>query len=150
MKLVRETGDMGFFPESMRDTVNIYEKLKARKYKLEPLVSAAELASTAETKDIPKLTILLENDDAAIRYWAAVGFFQLVKRSQLIDIPQIVFACLNNAAENDDVRLMCAGALLYSSKQSNALEIAFEMFKQKKPWAYAFFQNIDDKAKPVA
>ena len=44
---------------------------------------------------------------------------------------------------------MCAGALIYSNTPDNALEVALEMFREKKPWAYAFFQNIDDKARPV-
>lgn len=149
MNLVRQTGDMGFFPPSMRDTINTYEKLKAKKYKLEPLVEAAELASTADLNDIPKLTTLMKNNDTAIRFWAATGFFQLAKRNKIKDIPEIVSSHLNDISENDDVRLMCAGALIYSDKPGNALEIAFGLFKQKKQWAYAFFQNIGDKAKPV-
>ena len=148
-KTVRETGDLGFFPESMRDTVNIYEKLLARKYNMEPLISAAELSSTAQAYDAPKLVQLMENDDPAIRYWGASGLFKLSRLGKLNSIPKVVSQRLNDENENDDVRLMCAGALIYSDTPGNALDIALQMFRDKKPWAYAFFQNIDDKARPV-
>ena len=57
MKVVRETGDMGFFPMSMRDTINTYENLKAANFNLDALVTAAETASLAESADAPKLVI---------------------------------------------------------------------------------------------
>ena len=149
MSLVRETGDMGFFPGTMRDTLNVYEKLKAKNYNLEALVSAAEISSLAEAKDVAKLEKLLKSNDAAIRYWAAAGFFQLAKKNIISETPDLVRKRLNDETENDDVRLMCAGAMLYSNNPGNALDIAFQMFRAKKQGAYAFFQNIDDKAKSV-
>jgi N-sulfoglucosamine sulfohydrolase len=148
-KTIRETGDLGFFPESMRDTVNIYEKLLSHNYDMEPLISAAEFSSVAQPDDVPQLTQLLNSPDPAIRYWAATGLFKLSRLGKLNSIPPVVTERLNDKTENDDVRLMCAGALIYSENPNNALEVALEMFRNKKPWAHAFFQNIDDKAKPV-
>ena len=47
---------------------------------MEALVSAAEISSLAEAKDVAKLEKLLKSNDAAIRYWAAAGFFKLAKK----------------------------------------------------------------------
>lgn len=73
--------DTGFIPEAdlmdrTKGTTS-YDYMRSGKFKLEPIINAAELATTPNVKNIPKLINLLQNSDAAIRYWGATGLLIL-------------------------------------------------------------------------
>lgn len=45
-----------------------------RRFRIEPVLAAAELASSGQTDAVPRLQQLLAHSDAGVRYWAATGF----------------------------------------------------------------------------
>ncbi len=78
--------DTGFIPEAdlMDRTAGTtsYDYMRLGKFKLEPVINAAELATTPNVKNIPKLIALLQNSDAANRYWGAIGLLILGEKAK--------------------------------------------------------------------
>ncbi|MCG8701084.1 MAG: sulfatase, partial [Bacteroidales bacterium] len=149
-KAVRDNNDLGFFPESMRDSSNNYLTIQKSGYDMEPVWAADEFASMAKAKDGKELTKLLASDDKTIRYWGAMGFFQLSRRNLISTLPGLVSKIAANKNENDEVRLMCAGALLYNNLEKQAFSVILELLPEMKDWTYALGQNVEDKLAPIA
>lgn len=78
--------DTGFIPEAdlMDRTVGTtsYDYMRSGKFQLESVINAAELTTTPNVKNIPKLITLLQNKDAANRYWGATGLLLLGEKSK--------------------------------------------------------------------
>ncbi|PWJ60364.1 arylsulfatase A-like enzyme [Dyadobacter jejuensis] len=78
--------DTGFIPEAelMDRTASTtsYDYMRSGKFELEPVLNAAELATTPSVKNIPELTALLRADDAAKRYWGATGLLILGEKAK--------------------------------------------------------------------
>jgi arylsulfatase A-like enzyme len=76
---VRQIYDAGFMPEAMMVTragkagKTIYEYIRSDAYPKEKIISMAELASMGKTGHLAKLRNGLQDEDSAVRYWAAYG-----------------------------------------------------------------------------
>jgi len=71
------TRDLGFLPEpeihSRAGTRTPYDYGHSRAYPLPRILDAAEKASYLNPRDVPDLIGYLSDEDAAVRYWAALG-----------------------------------------------------------------------------
>ncbi|NMC19479.1 MAG: sulfatase-like hydrolase/transferase [Thermogutta sp.] len=71
------TRDLGFLPESelhsRAGTGTPYDYGRGRTYPLPRILQAAEKASSLNPADLPDLISFLDDDDAAVRSWAALG-----------------------------------------------------------------------------
>jgi N-sulfoglucosamine sulfohydrolase len=75
---ILEVGDLGFLPEA-----EMLERSKGappfetardpRKYDQERILGAANLAIQKKPEHLPRLIEMLDDEDSAVRYWAAVG-----------------------------------------------------------------------------
>jgi len=69
--------DTGFIPEA--DRVDraagkpMYDYMRSGKIELEPVIEAAEIATSANEENLKKLKTYLKSDESAIRYWGATG-----------------------------------------------------------------------------
>ncbi len=78
----REIRDVGFLPEeeihTRGDGMSPYTLGRSPElYDLDRIQAIAELASSRDSKVIPKLVEELQADDSAVRYWAALGLVML-------------------------------------------------------------------------
>ena len=81
---VTKIRDVGFLPEG-----EIHSRSKGstpyemghdeKKYPFEKIRSAADLASSMNRKDLPKIIALLSDEDSAVRYWGALGLLMQEK-----------------------------------------------------------------------
>jgi arylsulfatase A-like enzyme len=70
--------DVGFLPEGeiharAKDSTPYEMGHDPKKYPLENVLAAADLASMLKAQGLPELTRLLDDGDSAVRYWAATG-----------------------------------------------------------------------------
>jgi len=75
---VREIRDIGFLPEDEIHSRSVgttpYEMgHDAKKYPMDKIMAAAELASMLEPDAVPKLVKAMSDSDSAVRYWGAMG-----------------------------------------------------------------------------
>lgn len=96
---LRDTRDLGLFPAMCRDRGNLslYEWVRKTDYDLEALYQAAELASVATEKDVPRLQELLSSDRPELRYWGAVGFGTLGANRVKVSAPEEQLNCMNDS-----------------------------------------------------
>ena len=151
---VRESNDLGFFPESMRDynsTTNIfYNWVHDNNYNLELSIAAAEFASTATSTDTDSLLSLLQHPEQVVRYWGSLGFFQLARRGLISETPEYLATLMNNEFENIEIRLNCAAALIYTDEYCGSLELILSEYMAKTREGHSYMHSIEDKAQPVA
>jgi uncharacterized sulfatase len=94
--------DTGFLPEGefhrRSDGKSPYDMARdGSSYPMEEVMEAAELASKPTEGDVDKVQALLDADDSAIRYWAAVGL--LLRGKSAVDAAG---EALMQVAENDE------------------------------------------------
>ena len=72
-----EVKDVGFLPEAMMEDISniipLYDYARSGHYNVKKVVEAAELASLGDPENLAKIMKMLEDKDAAVRYWAATG-----------------------------------------------------------------------------
>ena len=149
-----ETKDAGLLPEHelrerARDTT-VYEMLRDPKhYPVQRCFAAATLANTGDAENIPRLLELLEDNDAAIRFWAAVGLLGLARNAKEAS------PALNKALANPapDVRSLAAEALCVMGEPTEALAVLEKELHQPSPFAALraaeALAHIGETARPV-
>ncbi len=118
-------------------------------YPLERIVAAAELASEQEPGNLPKLTELLDDPDAGVRFWAATGCAALGEKAKpaadalapLLDDP------------SPDVRVAAAEALCLIGRREAALDTLASLLEQTH-WAASLravntLENLGELARPA-
>jgi hypothetical protein len=109
--LVIDILDMGFIPEgeyAMRaKDKSMYDYMRTANLPFPQIVETANLASDGNPKNVDRLTELLQNDESAIRYWAATGLL-ILKDAARPAIPQLIKALDDVSA---DVATVAATAL---------------------------------------
>ncbi len=92
--------DTGFIPEADRldrsDKLASYDYFRSGDFELEPIVEAANLATTGNPDNLDKLCEFLKNDDSAIRYWGATGLLILGENAKS-KISEIEKACQDSS-----------------------------------------------------
>ena len=119
-----EIRDVGFLPEgeihSRSEGSTPYEMgHDAARYPMEKIMAAAELASSLEADVTDELARLFEDEDSAVRYWAAMGI--LMRRTDAVIAAKPV---LHRALADDSpyVRVIAAEALGRYGSESDAAE----------------------------
>ena len=150
--------DLGFLPEAEMHTrdpnVSPYEMgHDPTKYPLEKIFAAAQAASSLETDDLPKLLAAFNDDDSAVRYWAAMGL--LMRETDGVSAGR---DALNKALDDEApyVRIAAAEALgRYGTDEeaAKALAVLMPLADVTKSSAYLALaalnaiDYIDDRAK---
>ena len=125
-ELALDIRDVGFLPED-----EIHRRSKGstpyemghddRKYPVERIMAAAELASSLEANALPELVKAFQDEDGAVRYWAAMGI--LMRGAEAVESAGRV---LREALADDSpsVRVIAAQALgLYGNENDSARAI---------------------------
>jgi arylsulfatase A-like enzyme len=150
--------DIGFLPEGQMHTrdpnVTPYEMGQdPSKYPLEKIFAAAQAATSLKPDDIPKLLGAIQDDDSAVRYWAAMGL--LMREADGVNAGR---DALNKALSDDApyVRIAAAEALgRYGSdaEAAKALDVLMPLANVEDSSAYLAMAALnaidymDDRAK---
>ena len=117
-----EIRDVGFLPEgeihSRSEDSTPYEMgHDEARYPIKKIMAAAELASSLKPDVTDELTKLFEDEDSAVRYWAAMGI--LIRRTDAVNAAR---PALNRALADDSphVRVIAAQALGQYGSPSDA------------------------------
>ncbi|MDB4335151.1 hypothetical protein OAA06_02195, partial [bacterium] len=149
---VRSTNDIGFFPNSLRNNelsgVVLYDWVRDNNFDMEKLYQAVELASMAEAEDLVEIVDLLENPEAAIRYWGAVGMLRLRFHDKISELPAIVKDLANNTSENIEVRCLSHAALLCNEEYCECS--SFLASNLTETYCQGIIPNLGDKLRPIA
>ena len=121
-KHLRDTGDIGFFPQSERrahDDLLAYAQ--QRPAMVEEILDAVELAGQAQANDIPRLSRLLQSPEPTVRYWAANGLADLAFAGQLLHPTPELRAAREDA--HPDVRAVAFEAAAYAGDEKAARQL---------------------------
>lgn len=98
---------------------------------------------------LPKMRKTLQDDDAAVRYWAAVGIGNLGTAGSAAK-DDLTFALTD---DSESVRVAAARALCRMNEPSEALRVLVAVLDDGTQWARVHAANvldeIDDQARPV-
>jgi len=149
-----KTGDLGLLPEEEMHRrshgTSPYEiALDTRYNPLKKLLAAAEIANQRDPKNLKRLERLLEEKDAAIRWWGAQGMVALGEKAA--PSKQAVMHASRDASW--DVRVAAAEALAAMGELDRTLEVLREALKVKSPFIRLAAINVADRlgsrAKPL-
>lgn len=150
---VRNIRDPGFLPEGemIRQSSGSTSFSMVRKsgFPLEEIIKIAEIASEQNSENIPVLIKALNNEQEAVRYWAATGLAILGKKAKPAE-NILLKALKDNAA---DVRISASEALCNLGREKEALIVLISELKNNNSKTALHAANILDvigqKAKPV-
>jgi hypothetical protein len=96
---LRETGDLGFFPPSMRDKRprSLYAWVRQSGFPVNDLVEAAERAGAGNPKDRSGLIDWLTDKRPEFRFWGASGLATLAEKGLGGDAPPELLAAMDDA-----------------------------------------------------
>jgi uncharacterized sulfatase len=118
-------------------------------YPFERIQNAANLAAEMAPGAAGTLTTLLEDPDAAVRYWAVLGLGALGDKAQSAIEP--LLAALKDTSPS--VRLGAAEALVGLGQAEAALPVVIEGLEHGNEWvslhAAQILDRLDDKARPA-
>ena len=142
-----QTKDVGFIPEAMMaeiaKEISLYQYARSGAYALEKIMKAAETASSGSVKEIRQL---LNDQEAAVRYWAATGCTIAGKKAapakgaliKLLQDPEIA------------VRIAAAEALYHLDEPSLVLSALREALRSDNRMARVQALNVLDSMGPAA
>jgi uncharacterized sulfatase len=146
-----EIRDLGFLPEAELRTrfgaASPHEAVRKNpaSYPLERILDAAEIASLGD----PKCIDLLGDEDAAVRYWAAVGCLMLGEKSRPAE-ERLVKAL---ADPSPSVRVAAADALSRLGRLDAALPVLARALQDPNEWVRLHVATLLDalgtKADPI-
>ncbi|MGC4233427.1 MAG: sulfatase-like hydrolase/transferase [Niabella sp.] len=114
--------DAGFFPEGELKKISqkqpLYDYMRSGKESIQEHIAAADLANFATVKNANQLINNLGNENAVIRYWAALGLRKLGQDAKQA-IPALTKA-LNDASP--DVVIAAAEALYFAGLKEPAVK----------------------------
>jgi N-sulfoglucosamine sulfohydrolase len=114
--------DAGFIPEADRNiragSMPIYDYIRSNAVPLQEIILVAEQATNEDPKNLGMLLEWLENDDSALRYWAAEGLLLLGDRVRP-HLPEVMKAAHDPSW---NVSVLCAEILYRQGEKERALE----------------------------
>ena len=154
VRWMMQTGDLGLLPEfemqqRSKGSTPYEIATDSRSNPLTTLLDAAQTANGADPGDIPKLAAMLEQPDAAIRWWGALGLVALGEKAKPAK------AALMKALANSspDVRIAAAEAVGQLGNDSAALPVLREALHSDasilRLAALNVLDRLGDAAKPA-
>ena len=151
---MQKTHDLGLLPEyemHRRSAGSTPYQLAhdKKKHPQERLMAAADAANAMDAKKLPQLLKLLDDADAAVRWWAAVGLTALGKEAAP------AAGALERAMEDDNplVQVAAADAMCNLGKHDKALPVLIRGLQDKTPFirlrAINVLDRIGDRARPA-
>ncbi|MCG8578667.1 MAG: sulfatase-like hydrolase/transferase [Bacteroidales bacterium] len=149
---VRQTKDLGFFPQSIRKTQfsskAVYDYVTETGFDMEAVYEAAELASMAEAKDAARLMDLMNSPETVIRYWASVGMLRLRFHNKIEALPSLVNKLAHNEDENIEVRCINHCTLLCDAQFCEVVD--FFRTNMTNDYCKGIIHNMGDRLRPIA
>ena len=143
-ELVCNILDVGFIPEgeyAMRAKDKpMYDYMRAANLPFSQIVETAHLASDGDPKNLNRLTELLQNDESAIRYWAATGLLILKDAAKPV-IPLLVKALDDVSA---DVATVAATALYTLGEKETGINALLKALEHPEDAVRNFALNMLD------
>jgi hypothetical protein len=149
-----EIVDLGLLPEEELRTRfgnrAPYEAVREDpgRYPQSRLFAAADLANRMDPEWVPQLAVLLQYDDPAVRWWAAVGLLALGRDASRAT--EALHAAL--ADPSGSVRVTAAEALCNLGHDETALPVLAEALRNEDEWVRLAAANsldrLDAKARP--
>jgi len=134
--------DAGLLPESEmakraeENNTTIYEMVRNPKlYNLPALLKAADIALTKSSMTFPMLADMIKDSDPGIRYWGAIGCFQVKAK------PAGIHALLED--ESHEVRAMVAWLMVRTGEQEKGIHCLEALLKEES-YATLTVLNIID------
>ncbi|AQQ10344.1 Arylsulfatase [Sedimentisphaera cyanobacteriorum] len=141
---IRESGDLGFFPESTRDkSIDLYSWVRKTDYPLDELHKAAEQASEAKTYYKSSFSERLKSKYPSVKFWGAVGFAEIASKNELSAemCPTELQKAMDD--ENEQVAMMAAEACCYYGKYEKALDkLVDSLIEDKSNYAFASLETM--------
>jgi len=152
---VTRTGDLGLVPEPEiarreRELGSAYAILNGEAAAdLRGRLREAAAVSLEGVESLPKMRAFLEDDDAAVRYWGAVGVGNLSPKAA--EAAPLMQEALDD--ESAVVRVAAARALCRMGKPEKALNVLAEVLDDGQQWerlhAAIVLDEIDEQARPA-
>jgi len=121
MKWVRQIRDPGFIPEGdmieRSAGTTSFDLVREKSFPLDRIIETAEMATASDVQKLPELIRRLEDQDSAVRFWAATGCVILGKKAGAAEAVLMKTLADNSA----DVRIAAAEALCLLGKEQVAL-----------------------------
>jgi uncharacterized sulfatase len=125
-----------------------------KKYDFNAIFAAANLASSMQSSELPAIAKLLQSNDAAVRYWSAIGLLSQGKVGMTAGREQILIALKD---ESPIVRVVAAEALGRfgtSNDVANALRVLLKYCQPSEDAylttaAWNALDYLDEGAKPA-
>lgn len=150
---VREQRDLGFIPREYRHTLQkegaLYDVTKKKNMDISKQISAAEVASLRDLKQLNTLLGFLNDKDPVVQYWGASGICGLTKTGLLKKVPQKAADALQAPSIIPEVKCMLAEAMVYTNEADKGLAYLLEQLKSGFGPAAACLQNTGSKASPL-
>ncbi|MHC4442044.1 MAG: sulfatase-like hydrolase/transferase [Planctomycetota bacterium] len=152
-KWLTRTRDLGFLPEyeilTRSKGITPYQLANDKnRYPHQQIMAAADLVGR-EGVELSKLTELLADNDAAVRYWAAVALGAL--GSKAISAAGPLLNALKDSSPN--VKIAAAEALCRIGGETNVMPVLIEGVEHQNEWIRLRAANVlhylGDKARPA-
>jgi len=145
------TRDSGFLPEgemvAQSAGSSIYDLVRDEKrYPLERVLDAAELATWGEAKHLSKLTEMLADELAVVRYWGATGC--VILGGKAAPAKDALAKCLEDPSPN--VRIAAAEALVGLGDGEAPLKTLAGLLDHKNQWVALHAVNVLEIIGPPA
>ncbi len=144
---VMEIVDLGFLPEAdLRSRFGQqppYDavRVKPDSYPLRRIMEAAQLAGQRDAKLLPQLVKLLQDGDAAVRYWAATGLVAMGQQAA----PAAEALLKATTDQSPNVRISAAEALYNIGRRAEAIKVLKEALGERSQWARLHALNVIDR-----
>ena len=151
---LRAIKDLGLYPQSLRrqgQTEPFYDYVRRTNQNTDRVIETAEIASTATESEIAELTLRLNDADAAVRYWAALGIAQVNKRDNATpNFPaQKLISMLTNSSESVEVKSMVASALIIRAYNCEAIPFMLDELRKGTISVVSAMEGLDTYLQPA-
>jgi len=148
---MKRTHDLGLLPEyemhrRTADGTPWQTGRDAAKNPIDDLLAAADAANAMDPAGLPRLLELLKAEDAAVRWWGAVGLVALGERAA--PAAEVLVGALADPAPN--VRVAAAEALCHLGRHDRALPVLIAALGHPTPFIRLRAMNVLDRIGPKA
>ncbi|NHE56581.1 sulfatase-like hydrolase/transferase [Cyclobacterium plantarum] len=145
-----EINDTGFIPEAelidRTEGTTAYDYMRTADLDLNALIDGANLASDPQKGDIPFLAEMLDDEEAAIRYWGATGM--LILGEDAGDAQEALRNALNDSSPN--VKVVAAEAMYRLGFEEEGLQALYEVLETPNSFARTHALNAIDSIEDEA